>query len=93
MSQPAGDGVNAANQRVRPVRNKQVTAAECKTQQDIKQGEPVSPANHLGNFVTVFRTIRYHRISSSAGMRSVRFIFTDGRLQGAGEGFSNMSAL
>ena len=43
----------SSGKRRRPVGDKKVAAAEHHGQQHVEQGEPVPPANHLGDFFSV----------------------------------------
>lgn len=60
MAEPAGERVQPARQRAGPVRNKQIATAKPQAEQDIEKGEPVTPTDHLGYFVTVALTICHH---------------------------------
>ncbi len=60
VTHPTGERINAPGQRGWPVGDKQVTAAKNKGKDDIKEGEPMPPANHLGDFFSVALPIGYH---------------------------------
>ncbi|MPN08722.1 hypothetical protein SDC9_156007 [bioreactor metagenome] len=62
MSDQAYIGINTTCKRCRPVGDKQVTATEYHGQQNVEQGKPVPPANHLGDFLTVALTMSYHKL-------------------------------
>ncbi len=63
MANDAHPGVDTPGKRCRPVGDKQVTTAKHHRQQNVEQGKPVPPANHLGDFFTVALTIRHHKLS------------------------------
>ncbi len=61
MPQQADQGINPAQQGSGPVGDKQVAAAQPKGEQNIEQGEPVPPADHLGDFFTITLTVCHHK--------------------------------
>src|SRR5690606_36128606 len=70
--------VKPPGKRGRPVGDKKIAAAENHGQQNVEQGKPVPPADHLGDFFTVALTMSHHKMSSCS---LVRVIVVNGRLQ------------
>ena len=82
MPDKANVGVNASRKRRRPVGDKKIATTEHHGQQHVEQGEPVPPANHLGDFFSVRLTMSHHKLLL---VPLVRRIAVNRRLQRLGK--------